>query len=266
MSSQFDAEKMIASLQRGLDARAEEATRRWWEDYMKGAIPFRGVKMADIRAELHAWVTAERIDDWPADEQRDLALRLIRQTYCEDKLAGVLYLQERLLPAGHLRWPADLPRFAALFTEGAIYEWNTCDWFCVRVLGPLAQREGETCAQAIAEWRHSDNLWQRRAAGVAFVNYAPDGDGNFPGFTDMLLAVCDAAVRSPERFAQTGTGWVLRELSHAEPEKVARFVEDHLPLFSTEGFNYSTAKLPEDKRTRLKGLRRRGQAPPRRQE
>ena len=37
---------------------------------------------------------------------------------------------------------------------------------------------------------------------------------------------------SPERFAQTGTGWVLRELSLAAPERVIGFVEEHRSLFA----------------------------------
>jgi 3-methyladenine DNA glycosylase AlkD len=179
----------------------------------------------------------------------------MRLTYCEDKLAGVLYLQEILLPAGRATC-ADLPRFAALFAEGHIYDWNTCDWFCVRVLGPLAEKEGESCARALSAWRDADGLWQRRAAGVAFVNLARRGEQNFPGFTQMLLDTCAATSRSPERFAQTGAGWVLRELSHAEPERVAAFVEEHLPQLSTEAVSYATAKLPPETRLRLKNLKK----------
>jgi FAD/FMN-containing dehydrogenase len=34
---------------------------------------------------------------------------------------------EILLPAGEVNWPDDLPRFAELFQQGFIYDWNTCD-------------------------------------------------------------------------------------------------------------------------------------------
>jgi 3-methyladenine DNA glycosylase AlkD len=245
----------LGALQDRLEARANESTKTWWESYLKGAIPFRGVKMADIRAALHEWVREEDLDSLPAHEQRALALALIRLTYCEDKLAGVLYLQEILLPADHTTC-ADLPHFAALFADGHLYDWNTCDWFCVRVLGPLAEKEGENCARAISSWRDADGLWQRRAAGVAFVNLASRGEKNFPGFTQMLLDTCAATSRSPERFAQTGTGWVLRELSHAEPEQVASFVEQHITQLSAEAVSYATAKLPPATRQRLKSLKK----------
>lgn len=243
---------LITRLQNRLDGRAELKTKAWWEKYLKGVIPFRGVKMAGIRAELHGWIAAEDIERrLTVEEQKALALDLIRETHTEDKLAGILYLQEVLVPAGQIDWPDDLPRFARLFQENAIYDWNTCDWFCVRVLGPLAQQQGEACARAIAAWRSAGNLWQRRAAGVAFVNLAKDGEANFPGFTGMLLEVCGATVRYSERFAQTGTGWVLRELEKAEPARVLHFIEENLAHFSSEGLRYATEKMNGEARQRL---------------
>jgi 3-methyladenine DNA glycosylase AlkD len=133
---------VIQKLQQRLNWRAEAKTKEWWEKYLKGVIPFRGVKMAG-------------------------------------------------------------------------------------------------------------NLWQRRAAGVAFVNLAKDGDDNFPGFSDMLLEVCESTVRHPERFAQTGTGWVLRELGRAEPARVLAFIEANLAHFSSEGLRYATEKMPAETKARL---------------
>ncbi len=247
----------IVKLQQQLQKRTNPKTKIWWENYLKRTITFRGVQMADIRAALHLWYGQEAIRTrCSTEQQKDLAIRLIQQQYCEDKLAGILFWQEILFPSNALSWREDLPRFAALFQEGYIYEWNTCDWFCVRVLGPLVRREGRACAQAIAGWRHAGNLWQRRAAGVAFVNLAPKGEANFVGFSAILLSVCAATVKYPERFAQTGTGWVLRELSHAEPERVASFVEKHVRYFSAEGLSYAITKLPQQTKLRLKKLHR----------
>jgi 3-methyladenine DNA glycosylase AlkD len=243
----------ILLLQRELDEKSDTQTKAWWEAYMKGAIPFRGVKMAGIRAALHGWLQWAGVrPGLPEEEQKDLAFALIRETYSEDKIAGILFFQEALLPAGEVDWQRDLPRFARLFEEGHIADWSTCDWLCVRVLGPMVERYGPACAEAIAAWRTSPNLWQRRASGVAFVNLAPKGDANFPGFTDLVLSTCAATVSHPERFSQTGTGWVLRELSRAEPERVAQFIEENAGYFSTEGLNYATARLQPETKSHLK--------------
>jgi 3-methyladenine DNA glycosylase AlkD len=243
---------LILHLQQQLDQQANPKTKAWWEGYLKHVIPFRGVKMADIRAVLHQWIREEGIDRLPVPQQRELALALIRLEYTEDKLAGILFLQEILLPSGAIYWPDYLPRFADMFQQGYIYDWNTCDWFCVRVLGPLVEQQGAECAHAIAAWRTAEPLWQRRAAAVGFVNLAKRGEANFAGFTDMLLATCAPLVASSERFAQTGAGWVLRALSLAEPARVIAFVEERVRQFTLEGLSYATEKLPAETKAGLR--------------
>lgn len=236
--------KLVQGFQACLDEKADAKTKAWWEAYLKHAVPFRGVKMADVRSVLHEWYANEAIgSQLSLAAQKDLALSLFEQVYSEDKIAGILFLQEILMPAGGIEWRSDLDRFANLFSQGRICDWNVCDWFCVKVLGPLVEQEGEPCARAISGWKDSDNLWQRRAAGVAFVNLAKEGDANFVGFSDLLLGICESMVKHPERFSQTGAGWVLRELSLAEPQRVEDFVSAHVCKFSAEGLRYASGKL-----------------------
>ena len=242
--------KAVETIQEELQAHAVPETREWWESYLKGAIQFRGVKMAGIRRVVHEWHDAEG-HQWKPTRLRDLSVSLIQQEPAEDKLAGILLIQEILLPAGVIPWRTEVKRWARLFDDGFISDWNTCDWFCIRVLGPLAAAEGEDCARAIAAWRRARNLWRRRAAGVGFVTLAPKGEANFPGFTAMVLEVCDSTARHPERFAQTGTGWVLRELSDADPSRVAGFVAEHLDQMSREAVRMSVARLADADRSRL---------------
>jgi 3-methyladenine DNA glycosylase AlkD len=228
-------EGLVDRLRLRLNARATAATREWWTKYLRGAASFRGVKMGDVRTAVHAWFEEEQLGEHlSAGQQKDLALMLLEEDYTEDKLAGVLFLQEILLPAGALDWRSDLPRFARLFDEGYISDWNVCDWFCVKVLGPLVERQGAACARAISEWREADSVWQRRASVVAFANLASKGNRNFPGFTEMMLNSCTHLLGSQERFAQTGVGWVLREISRSDQGRVVGFVEANLERFSRE--------------------------------
>ena len=232
--------------------RATVAPREWWTKYLKGAASFRGVKIGDLRTALHAWFEDERLEEHLSVGQRNnLALMLLEEDYTEDKLAGVLFLQEILLPAGSLDWRSDLPRFARLFDEGYIRDWNVCDWLCVKVLGPLVEQQGEACARAISGWREADGVWRRRASVVAFANLARQGDRNFPGFTEMVLDNCSHDLGSQERFAQTGVGWVLRELSRSEEGRVVSFVEANLDRFSREGLKNAIKYLPPEVAERL---------------
>lgn len=246
---------LLEDLRCRLTARATIKTRDWWDRYLKGVIRFRGVKMGDIRESILGW-HADHLASAPLAVRLELALRLLREPLAEDKLAAILYLEEILIPEGQLEWPTVLHGIAAAFDDGFIADWNTCDWLCVKALSPLARQFGESCARGISDWRTAANLWRRRASGVAFVTMAKNGEVNFPGFTSMLLEVCASTVSYPERFAQTGTGWVLRELSIAERERVVEFIETNMKLFSKEGLRYAIAKLPESHQKAI--LRRHG--------
>jgi 3-methyladenine DNA glycosylase AlkD len=236
---------IIDRLQLRLNARATAATREWWTKYLRGAASFRGVKMGDVRKAVHVWFEEERLGKHlSVEQQKDLALMLLEENYTEDKLAGVLFLQEILLPVGALDWRSDLPRFARLFDQGYIRDWSICDWFCVKVLGPLVEQQGEACARAISEWREANSVWQRRASVVTFANLASKGDENFPGFTEMVLDNCSHLLRSHERFAQTGVGWVLRELTRSDQGRVIGLVEANLDRFSREALKNATKYLP----------------------
>ena len=251
-----DTERLVADLGGRLARAANERTRDWWERYLKGAVPFRGVPMAGIRAAVHGLWDDEALDTLPRDARIDLALRFFREPYSEDKVAGVLALAERLLPQLAL---ADVPRLAQPFEAGHIDDWSTCDWYCVKVLGPFVERSDDPRprAEAIAGWRGAESLWQRRAAGVAFVNLVRRGDDVYEGFTRLVLDVCAANVEDPARFSQTGVGWVLRELSSARPDAVAGFVRARHAKMSTEALRAATTRLPDVRAEVLAGRRRR---------
>jgi 3-methyladenine DNA glycosylase AlkD len=243
---------LIGRLQLRLNARANAATREWWTKYLRGTASFRGVKLGDVRTAVNAWFEEERLGEHlSVGQQKDLAVMLLEESYTEDKLAGVLFLQEILLPAGALECHSEMPQFARLFDQGYIRDWNVCDWFCVKVLGPLVKHQGEACARAISEWREADSVWQRRASVVAFANLASEGDQTFPGFSEMVLDNCSHLLGSQERFAQTGVGWVLRELSRSDQNRVIGFVEANLERFSREALKNATKYLPPEVAERL---------------
>jgi 3-methyladenine DNA glycosylase AlkD len=238
-------EGLIDGLQLRLGAHATAARREWWTKYLRGAASFRSVKMKDVRTAAHGWFEGVRLaEHLSVGQQKDLALMLLEEDYTEDKLAGVLFLQEILLPAGALDWHSEVPRFARLFDRGYIRDWSICDWFCVKVLGPLIEQQGEACARAISEWRKADSVWQRRASVVTFVNLAGKGDRTFPGFTEMVLENCSRLLGSQERFAQTGVGGILRELSRSDQGRGIKFVEANQARFSREALKNAIKYLP----------------------
>jgi 3-methyladenine DNA glycosylase AlkD len=231
---------VIATLGERLSARAQGSTRDWWERYLKGTARFRGVPMAGVREEAHALAAEAGLDALDARERKRIAYSFIEQPFTEDKLAGVLLLRERWLDDVSA---ADLPDLAALFDAGHVADWGICDWFCVKVLAPLVERDGQPFADALARWTEAPGRWRRRAAAVSLAPPAPRGDAVFDGFTRLALEIAASNVSDPERFSQTGVGWLLRELSKAEPAAVRAFVAEHDGELSREARRMALAKI-----------------------
>lgn len=243
-------------LSRRLRAVADANKRAWWERYLKGAIPFYGVPMAAIRRTVHEWVAAHGLE---GEALRQAAFDLLRMPVAEEKLAGISVLQEVLLPAGMLDVARDLDVIATAFDEGAIADWNTTDWLCIRVLGPWIEAGGDDAAARIAGWVGAPGLWRRRAGVVSFVPLAARGDAAMPRLVDTVVQVCEATVQDQERFAQTAIGWVLRELSDVAPDRVFAFLMAHEETLSREAVRMAAARLSEEQRAALgiRGKRRR---------
>lgn len=225
-----------------LDGAADPATRAHWTRYLKGDAAFRGVPMAGVRAAVRYTWRTHALADRPTTDLLGLAQRWFASPWTEDKLAAVLLLAEQL--ASRLE-PDHLDALAQPFTAGHIGDWNVCDWYATKALHAFitaAPTELEQRARALAGWTDAPELWQRRAGLVSLVKWAPRGDEVFPGFTALLLDACTANLVSDNRFAHTGPGWVLRELSRAAPNDVARYV-DHHPQLSREARRMATARL-----------------------
>jgi 3-methyladenine DNA glycosylase AlkD len=219
--------KSITELQRRLDAISSEKTKIWWEKYLRGAAAFRGVGIPQIRDILTAWRHDTGVAKLPVDEQLEIALALFEVPITEDKLAGILLLQDYLRK--RFDWRDLLPRFASLYERNLIYDWNTCDWFCVSVLGPTLAENGMTFARALSKWRNATHLWQARSAAVPFIKVAESSI-----YYPTIKTVCTTLVARPERFAKTAVGWLLRDVSRHDPDMVLSFLKSNVERLSLE--------------------------------
>ena len=208
-----------------LEKLADPKTKAWWSRYLKGTASFRGVKMADTRRVVKALVSEPGLEDATAERYLSVAQACIDQSNAEDKIAGVLLLAEHGLGSLTIDHVDDL---AAPLASGSIGDWNVCDWYCVKFLGPfvVAGEDIEDRAREIAAWKGAERLWHSHAAAVTFVYLAPTEPELFDGFTAMLLNVCEANVADRARFSQTSVGWLLRELSIENPSPSASLLSD----------------------------------------
>jgi len=208
-----------------------------------------GPPAARVRVCLRGWWDEHGLAEHPGAVGKRIALALLEQPALESKLAGIAVLHEL---AAQLR-ASDLPTFARLFVRGNLADWKVVDQFGVKILATLLERgPGRSeAARAIAQWRAAETIWQRRAACVAFTRLAATGETVLPGLPEIVLTVCATVVWSHERYDQSAVGWVLRELSRAEPARVAQFFRKHALLMSKECARTAVAKYPPDLRAEL---------------
>ncbi len=232
--------KLIREHQSNLDGAAVEKTRLWWDKYMKGVIPFRGVGIPQNRELLEQWRRENCLDEWPLEEQLEIALGFFREKMAEDKLAGVLYLQNYLYDK--LAWQDLLQRYEELYQAELIFDWNICDWFSVRVLGPTIKMHGFDCGAAIADWRSAEYLWRARSSVVPFVNLASESQ-----YYPLIEKSCTTLIKRDERFAKTAVGWILRDISKHDEKYSLSFIQDHLTFFSRESLKNALKYMDKEK-------------------
>jgi len=223
-----------AQLVDALVSRADRATRDHWTRYLKGHAVFRGVPMAGVRRAVTAVWADQGLAGRDADAVLGLAAEWMEAATTEDKLAGVLLIAEHLAPRLADRHATAL---ADPLARGALADWNVVDWYATKAVHAyLTVRPDRIAARSarVARWARQPGLWSRRAAVVAFVGSAADPP--FDGFVPLVLGVCARSLELDDRFAHTGPGWLLRELSTAAPTEVR-------PELSAEGRRMASARL-----------------------
>lgn len=239
---------VVAALRAALHAAGSPAVAAEKAAYLKHAAQFVGVKTPALEA-LHAQhVLAPLAGASPATVLEVFRLCVADEVH-ELKQGGVLTawrLRRALLPDA-AAVGALLDATEALYDGGAVNDWATSDGLCGRVLFSCILAAPATAAARVASWRNSPHLWKQRSSAVAFVKLTKPQYGH----RDTILAVCDAVVRRPDRFAQLGCGWVLRELGVHHPAHTQVFIETHYAHFSREGLRYALEKTDAPTRARL---------------
>lgn len=229
--------RVIADLQGRLDAAQDPGTKEWFENYLKHAIGYRGVKTPVVARIVAEWRGDQGLDRLEDEDQLGVARSLVEEPLAEDKFAGILYMQQYLVR--RLNPDRLLAVAEGLFAGGALFDWSTSDWLSVRVLGPLIRRGGMGAAERIAGWRTAGDLWQRRAAIVPFRAVVRD-----EAYHPLIEGTIGALVGERERFIQTGIGWVVSDMSKAHPDVAAALVERHFDELSAEVMRRHTRYLP----------------------
>jgi 3-methyladenine DNA glycosylase AlkD len=243
----MDISTLVEDLQQRLQQAANEKTRLWWEGYLKHEIRFRGVGLPTVRTCVEAWRRETGLADEPLEVMMETTMALFMSEIAEDKLAGVVcaerYIRDKV-PGSMI-----IDCTGQVFENRLIHDWSTCDWFCVRVLGPKLRDEGLPFARALEAWSREQYLWHARAALIPFTAVA--GEKKYRAIIGRIAA---RLVARPERFAKTAVGWVLREIEAHDRAFVVDFVRAHAAALSVEAARNALKHVPSEESAPLIAL------------
>jgi len=219
---------------------------------MKGVQQYRGVRTPELRSIIFKSAWGEPMKDMSDEDKKEIAHSLLAQEFGEDKYIGMMILEKLKKQIDH----SDIKRVEALFKEGKLNGWANTDSVCGFIFKHWVTGNVENM-KYICEWKNSDCLWLQRASCVTFVTLAKHGDKapNFKGFLKMLDETCETTIKNQERFAQLGTGWLLRNIGEADKKQLFSFLERNMGYFSREGLSYAIEKLNATDKKRFVAMR-----------
>src|SRR5512138_1741156 len=85
----------VADLEARLIREQTDQAHAFWTRYLKGNTGnFHGVPMAKVKSCVRAWWAEHALDTVPTNVGKRVAIALIEQSMVEEKLAGIMVLQD----------------------------------------------------------------------------------------------------------------------------------------------------------------------------
>jgi len=207
---------LIRSLRRALADAADPVKAPGMQAYMKSTMPYLGILAVPMRKTAKAVIAAHPLpsfEDW-----RDTVLELWRKArYREERYAAIelaghsLYREFQTLDA--------LPMYEEMITSGAW--WDYVDAIACHRIGELLRRHPAEMAPILRQWATCDNLWKRRSAILAQLQFKRDTD------LKLLYDCIRPSLGSPEFFLRKGIGWALRQYAWTDAREVQQYVRKY---------------------------------------
>lgn len=226
-NSDFEMNKNFANeIQIELNRLFDKNRAQWLENYVKHDIKSRGVGIPQIRSIVQNVYKQNKLNELSLSNLKKFLDELIKQDYTEDKLAAIIYVQLYLKDADV---KFQLSMISNWFDKRWIYDWNVCDWLCVRLLSPLVDKYPKQTIAELKKWNKDKYLWKARASLVPFAQCK-----TLKEHTELVDRFSIVLIKREERFCKTAVGWVLREISKLDKNYVEKFLEVHRQFVTLE--------------------------------
>ncbi len=125
-----------------------------------------------------------------------------------------------------------------------VSNWASCDDFCTRAFSEILARF-PCLLPSVKKWVFSKNIWVRRASAVIMIPAARK---------EMRLedafGICSALLLDKEDLVQKGYGWLLKEISNRQQERVFEFVMERKGRMPRTALRFAIEKMPPSMRKR----------------
>ena len=198
---------------------------------------FAGVRMGDIfklgkEFSMMPVAEIERLMESPVQKARVGALSIMGQC-----AKGRKCTPERLAELYNLY----------IRRHDRIDDWGLVDLAAYYVVGQYLADKPRDILYKLAR---SADQWERRTAIVATAHFIMKLKQ-----VDDTFAIAEILVRDPEKFVQTGAGWMLRAAGDVDRPALLAFLDKHAAVMPRVMLRYSIEKLDKQQRDQYLGMK-----------
>ena len=129
--------------------------------------------------------------------------------------------------------------------EQWVHNWAVCDQFSTHIVGYLITRFPELLP-AFQTWKQSESIWKRRAVPVSMIYPVKKSM-----YIEESLVMTESLISDQEDMVQKGLGWLLKEISQQDPERIYRYLKLWEKELSRTTLRIALEKYPQEIRAQF---------------
>jgi len=218
---------LVLEVRAALQKAADSSKAPKMQEYMKSAMPYRGVSSPQQKG---IWKQVFRAYPLSSrDEWQRVALTLWRDAaFREERYAAIALTDLRTY--GSHRTMASVPMFEEMIVTGAW--WDLVDPIATHQLGDVLRTEPSRLSKLMRRWSHDRDMWKRRAAILCQIRFKRDTDLTLlydciqPNLVDTdSTRETPSSLMAGQFFIRKAIGWALRQYAWSDPREVKRYVK-----------------------------------------
>ena len=236
-----EVEKACREFRRAMRASHDPERAKQEKRYLKSPYKFYGVNIPFLRKLAKDYARAN-----PPEHSRvsrefvfTLAKALWEGKYHQEKSLAIMVLEQ---------YPQYLDEDSIPQIERMLGEcngWDHADWISINLFGEVLVSD-MAAKKHLIRWSCAWPLWQRRASMTAQIKLLRGGAGD----RELFYRIARGMLGEKEFFIRKAIGWVVREISKADPEAARDFLmeirEKASRLTIREGAKRLPAKMKEE--------------------